>query len=142
MSEIPSFDDFKRDIITIYGNGDMEATYTRLVYYLEFLSDNYPTIGKLTYEFMIEKYRQFINQWNYLYKRKEQKGYLSKEAEVARKNFFDFIGGELFKEEYIIQKGSLTRDRYLFGNIAIEELERQLKVFKTIYTKKQSNGKT
>ncbi len=78
MSEIPSFEDFKRDITTIYGNGDMEATYTRLVYYLEFLPDNYPTIGKLTYEFIIEKYRQFINQWNYLYKRKEQKGYLSK----------------------------------------------------------------
>ena len=132
---IPDIEKFKDDVREIYADGDLTAAYKRLVYYLNniTLSDGEP----LTYKLIIDKFDAHIKQWNYLYKRKETAGYLSAEAEKKRKNIYDFLGDTMYENEFPIQRGTTERDSYLFGNIAIKELKRQLDIYLNKFKKKK-----
>jgi len=127
MDNIPTFEQFKGDIDEIYPDGDLQAAYKRLLYYMEniTLSNGSP----LSYDLIIDKFERHIRQWKYKYSKKEADGYLSAEAEKKRKNIYDFIGDTMYEHEFPIQRGSVERDGYLFGNIALSELKRQLDIY-------------
>ncbi len=127
MDSMPTIDQFKSDIDEIYPDGDLNAAYKRLLYYIEniSLSNGDP----VTYDLILDKFERHIKQWKYRYGKKEADGFLSAEAEKKRKNIYDFIGDTMYEHEFPIQRGSIERDVYLFGNIAVSELKRQLGIY-------------
>ena len=110
--DIPTFDQFKEQIVLVYGEGNLDVTYKRMLWYIE----NSPYNGKqLTWEFLYDKFKQHIDQWNMMYGSKLGTSYFPSKALMLRKNFYEFLGDKWYEREFSTQKGSLNGNLYLFG---------------------------
>lgn len=136
----PTLEQFKEDIRDIYSHGDLKEGYENLIFVteeLELKHNNQP----VTYELILIKFRQHINWWNYMYKKKERSGMLRKEAEEARMDIARFITERGWEKEWDIKSGTMIREMYLFGTLPIKELVRQLRNFKGLWMKTEEKDK-
>jgi hypothetical protein len=134
MNDIPSFEDFKIRLLNSNSDGDLNLTYNRLSHYINNISDSQG--NPLTYEFIMSKFEAFMNKWKYYYQKQIDQGFTSKDAMHTKKSLYEFLGETMYEQEFIIQKGSIERDRYLFGPFSVVYLKHQLKIFKEIFNRK------
>lgn len=130
--DIPSFDDFKDEVRMTFPEGDLQKAYNRIQWYIgneKVCSDGTP----ITYRLIMERFAAHIRQWNARYGRKEQEGYLSKEAEEKRKTLYDFIGSRWYERIFTSPGNHVDRDPYLFGNFPLKYLSEQLTEFQKTY---------
>jgi hypothetical protein len=125
--EIPSFEVFSNEIKKIFPEGDLALTYQRFLWYLE-----YQDIGgkPLTWEFLIDKFKQHIDEWNMMYGPKLGTQYFPTKAYALRKNFYDFLGDKFYEREFVTSVGHGERNKYLFGDFTFDYLQTQLEEFK------------
>jgi len=134
--DIPTYDVFVTELRRSFPDGDLVKTYNRIKYYIEneqFCADGTP----ITYRFIMDKYSSHIKQWNKRWKKKEDDGFLSKEASEQRKTLWDFIGMKWYEREFIIVAASSERDKYIFGEFSTKYLIEKLSEFKSQFI----NGK-
>jgi hypothetical protein len=136
-SDLPPYKVFLSEIKRSYPEGNLEATYNRIKWFIEneqFCNDGTP----ITYRLIMDKFTAHIRIWNMRYGRKEKDGYLSMEAEEKRKTLFEFIGSKWYEREFAATVDSSLRDGYLFGPFPVPYLMEQLSIFKeTIHGKKE-----
>jgi len=144
--KIPPIEKFKEDIVAINSDGDLVKAYNLLLWHLDNeTEDGIPEIRggkKLTYDFIITKYRQHIDQWNYLYQKKLGTKYFRDTRLDEKKNFQDFLQERYYRREFVIQKGSSERNRYIFGQLKIDILKKQLDEFRKLWEKKEDTEST
>ena len=126
MEEIPDKQTFLSDLFNINPDGDIDATYNRLVYRIE----NIPLTNgdKLTYEYVKESYRSFVKVWNYRYASKEKAGFLPKEA--PKRDLFTFLGDGMYEQIWEIPKSNIDREKYLFPDVNRKDLYDAVKKFR------------
>ena len=130
--EIPSFETFMDEIQMSFPEGDLVNAYNRIVWFIEkerTCSDGTP----ITYRLIMDRFAAHIRQWNTRYGRKEQEGFLSKEAEQKRKPLFEFIGSRWYERIFTTVGNHVERDPYLFGNFPLKYLSDQLDEFQKNY---------
>jgi hypothetical protein len=128
---IPTLEQFRRDITAIFIDEEVDYNYVlgRVRYHLdESQPDNDPL---LTYETLLQKYRDHINLWNLRNGEKERKGFIDKIQLRKRKNILDFLESRLYSIDWGNTSVTPLRDDYLFGNrLSQKELMEQLNDFK------------
>ena len=124
---VPSFDEFKARLVKIHAEGDLKLSYQRMLWYFENVKiDDKP----LTWEFLLGKFKQHIDQWNLLYGNRIGTNYFPTSSLALRKNFYDFLGAKFYEREFITMAGQSERNNYLFGDFTVDYLKNQLKEFK------------
>lgn len=133
MEEI-TLDQFREKLSDIYGDGDIPQSYNRMLWYISNM-----TIGdeRLTSQFLLDKFKEHIDEWNLLYSAKLGSQYFPSKALALRKNFYDFLGDKWYEREFSSKKGSNNRNLYLFGTNPKNELKKQFKEFKSIWTEEK-----
>lgn len=127
-SEIPSFEAFREEIRKIHPEGNLLATYERIVYFINHVKscgDGTP----VTYKLIMNKYAAHIRSWNMVYGSRDPK-YWGKDAEEKRKTLWDFLGLRWYEREFVTSVGNGERNRYLFGGFSIDYLRKKLEEFK------------
>jgi hypothetical protein len=127
--DVPPFEVFLNEIREMYPEGDLHLAYSRIKWYIE--HEKFCTDGTLlSYRFIMDQYAAHIRQWNARYRRKEQEGYLSKDAEEKRKDLYSFIGAKWYERVWTTSNGDMERDRYIFGNFTTPYLSARFDEFK------------
>jgi hypothetical protein len=133
--DIPTFEEFKSDLKSINPDGDLRVAYDRLRWYLDPTNEQLTDDGdQITWSMIRKKYKEHIAWWKHSYGQREEK-YIGNEDKKLKKNIYDFIGGGYYNREWIISKGNMERDDYLFGKVSIQYLAKQLNNFKSKFTK-------
>ena len=129
MDDTPSKEEFLSGIFAINPDGDIDATYARLIYKIEyvFLKNG----DKITYDFLKQKYHSFIKKWNYLYASKEKAGYLPKDA--PKRDLSTFLGDEMYEQIFEIPKSNVEREQYLFGTEPRNNMYEAVRKFREKY---------
>ena len=122
MSNIPQFKKFKEDLMKICPDGDLQATWSKLDYVLDYNKDHEG--NELTYEYIMRKYSEHIRWWNHTYGRGGDLKYVKAKDLEKKKILYDFLSEEKYNDEWIIQKGDISRDQYLFGEFSISYLKK------------------
>ncbi len=126
--DVPSFEDFREEIMTIYPEGDLLKSFSRLKWYIE-NEKVCPDGTPITYRLIMDKFASHIKAWNMVYGSRDPK-YWGKGAQTKRKNLWDFIGLQLYEREFVISVGNGNRSSYLFGEFSISYLKKRLEEFK------------
>ena len=126
---IPSEDQFRRDLLQIYPEGDLTAAHNALTELLENGYEQTSDHKPLTWSHILMKFKQLHEQWQFNFGTKDTK-YLKDRDREKRLDIYDFIQRKYWNREFPIKKGSLERDKYLFGNIDIHNLKAQLQNFR------------
>ncbi len=122
-SRIPPFDEFKERLAEIYAEGDLQQSYNRLLWYFEHITfEDKP----LTWDFLLMKFKQHIDEWNLLYGPKMGTKYFPTKAYALRKNFYEFLGDNWYEREFVTSVSHTERNRYLFGDFTVGYLKKQL----------------
>ena len=129
---IPLFDVFCEKIKKIFPEGDLPLSYKRLLWYLENIE--YPDGQPLTWKFLIDKFKQHVDEWNLMYVPKLGTQYFPTKAYALRKSFYDFLGDRFYEREFATSIGHNERNKYLFGDFTIEYLSMELEKFKKRFT--------
>jgi len=136
IEAIPSQDQFRRDLLPIFPDGDLDVAYNLLVAILGENKTSTNTHEPVTWPFILKSFEEHHNQWRYLYGKQADAGYLSNKNLEKRKNIQEFLEKESWNRDYPIQKGTIARNDYLFGKLPIENLMKQLSDFKDGYKEK------
>ena len=128
IESTPTEAQFRNDLLPIYPDGDLVAGYNDLKTALESYKTT-PTGESLTWSYILKKFKDLHDWWQYNYGPKDQK-YLKDRDREKRVDICEFIRKEMYNQEFTIRKGSPERDRYLFGEIPIENLKAQLDNFR------------
>jgi hypothetical protein len=133
---IPSLEQVRSEVSSIFIDDNLDFYYIvdLLKYHLDDQNpDNDPSI---TYELVLQKYRQHIEAWNIRNGEKERRGFVDKNQLKKRKNFLEFLNGRMYQIDWGNSNASPQRDDYLFGTLLSRtELLEQLKDFKRIWQK-------
>lgn len=106
---------FLKDIKQIYPEGNLDNAFTLLKEIIQ--QKHLDSSGLLVdYEYIINKFRDFHQSWSLKYGKQLAKGYLSKEAESARKNIYEFLLQASYLREYETTLVNVERDKYLFND--------------------------
>jgi len=117
---IPDYEDFVKDVTSIWADGNMINTYKLMAYVIEQVKGEDGTVP--TYSMIIEKWKTHIQIWNLTYGTRDER-YIGSKERAQRKNLYDFLEERLFFNEYSLDKGDHKRDRYLFPQwLSIREL--------------------
>jgi hypothetical protein len=128
IEEIPSFGQFRADLMPINPDGDLEKAYTALK--IELGSDKKTTKGDpLTWSYIREKYAAHVAKWSEVFGKRD-KQYIATKDLHELKTIQDFLEKSLYNREYVIQKGTASRNSYLFGSLPTYNLMHQLNEFK------------
>ena len=129
IESIPSKEQFKADIFPIYPDGDQVNAYNELARILA-IPDKKDDKGRpLTWSYILMKFKKQHDQWQFTYGQKDQK-YLKDKDREKRQDIYDFLNKELWTREYEVHKGSMERNKYLFGSLPINNLVAQLQNFR------------
>jgi hypothetical protein len=127
---VPTFDQFKESLMDVYAEGDLQLTYTRLLWHLRNMTNE----GEpLSWEFLLRKFTQHIEQWNLQYGNKLGTKYFPTRSLALRKNFYEFLGEEYYKREFVTSIEAPERTNYLFGEFTMDYLTKQLLGFKNTF---------
>jgi hypothetical protein len=128
ISEIPSFDIFRQEIMKIYPAGDLTEAYEKIHWYIEhekICADGTP----ISYRLIMDKFAAHIRAWNMKYGSREPK-FIGKADEEKRKNLLNFIYMKWYEQEFVPSASQGERNKYLFGNFTEEYLKTKLDEFK------------
>ena len=129
--EVPSFDEFNERLSEIYAEGDLKLSYNRMLWYFKHIQFNDKPI---TWEFLLMKFKQHIDEWNLMYGPKLGTQYFPTKAYALRKSFYDFLGDRFYEREFVTSIGHNERNKYLFGDFTIGYLSMELEEFKKRFT--------
>lgn len=132
---IPDYEEFKTEISKIYSIGDMQKGYRDMLFHVNNFKD--PQGNPVTWELIRSQYELHISWWDYMYKKKENSRFLKADAESKRFEISPFIVEKMYNRVWIIARGTKERNDYVFGKLPLEELMKQLKEFKQLWTKKR-----
>jgi len=124
---IPTEKQIENELKTIYLDGSMKITYETIKFHIEHVRMHDKT--DVTWDIILSSYKDHIDQWNYKWKKKEDAGFLPKQANEERKNLNEFVNEELYNRQWIIVRGDQSRNNYLFPNIPLDEITKQRKAF-------------
>jgi len=135
----PEYDKFVEDLEVIHGEGDLQKAYHDMLSVVE-LNISTKRGERITYSFLLAKFKEMWTKWNDLYKAAEEKEggrYLPKKARDEKKNFEQFLSERLYEQSFKTIKGSPQRNAYLFGPTPIKELKKQLDGWKETWDTKK-----
>lgn len=125
----PTIQQFKNDVVPVFADGNLDQAYDSLISMLR--SGKTDSKGNpLTWSYILKKYQAHIEWWNFSFKKTEIAGYLKESNRAKRLEIEEFIVREFYNREWRIAKGSMERDKYLFGDIPIDNLKAQLQNFR------------
>ena len=126
--DIPSFKNFREEIIRIYPEGNLLLAYEKIIHLItqvKTCEDGRP----ITYKLIIDKFTTHISAWNIQYGDREPK-YIGRNAEEKRKNLQEFVSLKWYEREFSFFAGKSDRNQYLFGEFTINYLKNRLDKFK------------
>ena len=118
----PTLEKFTSDITEIYIEGNIAEQYGRLKTYIEEYGLKDEKGNRLTYKYVLDKFREHHKWWNHTYGRDGDLKYVKAKDIEKRKNLYDFLGEGLYKNEFSLSKNNLDRNTYLFGDFSLEYL--------------------
>ncbi len=129
IEEIPDFQSFRRDILPIFSDGELEQAHNALTIALN-SGDKTVNGEPLTWEYIKKQFEAHHSWWNYQFKKTEAAGYLKETHRVKRLDIEQFIEKKAYNKDWLVHKGSSERDNYLFGKRPIHNLKAQLDAFR------------
>ena len=122
---IPHYDDFIKDIRSIWADGDLSSAYSILPLHVDREQGEQGQI--YTYSDLIEAWKLHIRIWNSSYGSRDEK-YISKSDREKKKNFHDFLIDKIYLNDETMDKGEQKRDEYLFPQwLTVSELSDMFK---------------
>ena len=122
MSDIPSYEQFEKDISGINPEGNLKETYQRIQQYVEEYGLKTSKNVPLTYNLIIEGYRNHIIWYSNTYGTETK--YIRGKDKDKKKTLFEYLGEACYNNIYSTSKGDMTREKYLFGDFSLDYLKR------------------
>ena len=129
IESIPDILQFRKDILPIYPEGDLESAHNLLTELLENGYEKTVDGQSLTWTYILTKFKQLHEQWYFNFGTKDTK-YLKDKDREKRLDIYDFITRKYWNREFPIKRGNAERDKYLFGSLPIDNLKVQLQNFR------------
>jgi hypothetical protein len=137
IEDLPSLSQFKRDVGTVNSDGDMDKAYNAMKIALNgeknVIVDNKEV--PLTWSFILLRFTEHTSWWKYYYGKQQEGGWIKSANQEKRKTIEQFIEKELWSQMWVVQKGTETRNEYLFGKLPLNNLMTQLRAFRQEYQK-------
>lgn len=106
---------FYKDIKEIFPEGELEKAYSLMIEIINRFSVD--TIGTpIDYDYIIDKFKKFHQNWNIKYGKSMAKGFLGKEAEASRQTIYQFLMQATYLKDFQVTQVNTDRDKYLFGD--------------------------
>lgn len=122
---IPTPTQFKADIEAIYPEGNIVDAYTRLKWHYANTADfTNPDI----YAIILKKFSDHVEAWKRKYGERDEK-YISENSRKELKNIFDFLGANMWQQEFKGLAQTKLRDKYLFPKQSTNTLKTMLHEF-------------
>lgn len=103
---------FTSEVSKLNPEGNIQRAYENITLLVN-MSEKDVEGNIIDYNYILEKYKDYVEAWSLKYAKKLESGYLPKSAEQL--NIEDFVLQSKYRESFMIGVQNINRDIYLFG---------------------------